>query len=199
MTAIHSAPRFLASLDQVERGFYLASPPGDWIQGEDAAAWMAHLFGLAPPGARRHRKPSKVPAGLRDAYAATDYVVHATPELYVRIGEQHLRELAALMVDEGCRTAAIVTAWNPYSHQLPPEDNRLRQLQLHHDLRAAGIAWLPVEGRDPSGVWQAEASVLAFGLDADGARELMARYQQHAIVWLSIGEPASLFFMEDVD
>lgn len=61
------------------------------------------------------------------------------------------------------------------------------------------MEWLPAEGRDPTGAWEAEASVLAFGLDAGQARELMARYQQHAIVWLSIGEPASLWFKENLE
>ena len=145
------------------------------------------------------RKPPRVPASLRDAYAATDYVVHATPELHVRIGEHLPQELKTLMAEKGCRTAAIVTAWNPYSERLSSEDNHLRQLQLHQDLAAAGIEWVPAEGRDPTGAWPAEASVLAFGLDADGARGLMARYQQHAIVWLSLDEPASLFFLEGVD
>ena len=150
------------------------------------------------PG-RTRRKPLEVPDGLREAYAATDYVVHATPELHVRIGEQLPRELAALMVENGCRTAAIVTAWNPCSQRLPSQDNHLRQLQLHHDLRTAGIVWVPAEGRDPTGAWPAEASVLAFGLDAEEARGLMVRHQQHAIVWLPIGEPASLRFMKDMD
>lgn len=143
--------------------------------------------------------PPQASNALRDAYAATDYVVLVTPELHVRIGEDLPRELTALMAERGCRTAAIVTAWNPYSRQLPPEDNHRRQLQLHDDLGAAGIEWLPAEGRDPTGAWQAEASVLAFGLDAGQARELMARYQQHAIVWLAIGEPAALCFKENLE
>jgi hypothetical protein len=40
------------------------------------------------------------------------------------------------------------------------------------------------DGADPSGQWPAERSYLAFGIDADAARELGRRFQQDAVIWI---------------
>lgn len=193
-TSHHLEADFLDGGLRASTGDYWYSPRGAWLMGEDAVAWVAHLLGLVPPGASKHRNPPRLPGALRDAYERTDYVILSQPEVHVRVGDLPCAALEDLLSRAGCRQAAILTAWNPYSRRLSSGQNRLRQLQLRHDLTAAAARVLPAEGRDREGIWEAEESALALGLDPERARELMRRYQQHAIVWLSLDEPVSLWF-----
>ena len=177
---------------QASTGNYWMEQRGAWVVGEEAACWVAHLLGLKPPGSLRRRLPPRLPAELRAAYDATDFIVHADAEFHLAVGSPLPHDLAKLMTEYKVSTAALVTAWNPFSRSLPEPINRLRQQQLMHDLADRGISWVAAEGRDRAGEWPAEPSLLALGLSRQAVDELLARYQQHALVWCTLDGPAQL-------
>lgn len=175
-------------------GNYWLEPRGAWIEGEDAVSWIAHGLGLRPPGSLRVAHVPKLTARLAAAYTATDFVVLGLPEIHVTVGLPTPPPLIQLMAASSAKSAAIITAWNPFSSPLSDAENRLRQNQLLHDLRGQHLKTLTAEGRDRQGVWPAEASLLALGLPHRSACELLERYQQHALVWLSSDAPARLLY-----
>ncbi len=146
---------------RIDEGLPGVRARGAWIDGEGAAAWVAHGLGLRPAAALR---PSRIPeptSALRAAYTQTDYMTLGGAELRLRIGEPIPGELVERMRENAVKTGAIITAWNPFSRALGAAENRLRQLQLLCDLRRQDIAWLDAKGRDAAGVWPPEASALA--------------------------------------
>lgn len=166
-------------------GNYLVGTRGAWIHGERAVTSVAQQLGLRPPGSLRGNKPAALSDALLAAFNATDFVVHAQPEIHVWVGKQPPAELIAMLDERRAETAAIVTAWNPFSTPLGDGVNRLRNLFLEHLLASEGLSYLPAEGRDPTGQWGAELSFIAFG-PQPGQLELLLRIlQQHAIVVIS--------------
>jgi hypothetical protein len=119
----------------------------------------------------------------------------ADDELVMIIGKTS-KELDALLFDSGVSSAAFLTAWNPRSEVLSPGENALLQAQLTTELSAAGLNFLPGEGRDPAGIWEPEQSLLLLGAKRAAAARLAMKYGQNAYVWLQLGEPAELVLME---
>jgi len=176
--------------------------------GDIEISWLAHLFhvsfevaarrceglGLVPPASQPRPGIAGLPETRRTAFATMDFGDLGAPESHVEIGmpppKARLDRMTALESDY----AAIVTAWNPFSRALKAADNRLRQKQLVHELHAMGLETLPAEGRDRQGQWPAEDSVLAPGLTQTQAGSLLARYQQHALVWIAHDTPIQLLF-----
>lgn len=177
---------------QASTGKYWMEKRGAWVEGEEAVCWVAHLLGLRPPGSLRRHQVPRLPTELRTAYEATDYLVHADTEIHLQVGSPLPCDLLKLMTAGEVSTAALLTAWNPFSQALPDPINRLRQRQLLHDLSQRGIRSVAAEGRDRKGEWPAEPSVLALGLSRQAADELLVRYQQHALVWCTLDSPIQL-------
>lgn len=126
-----------------------------------------------------------IDATLWAAYRATHYVVDAPDgEVVLHVGAAN-DALAALMRVVHAPTAAVLTAYNPWSVATPAHANDAAQRELEAALAAHGIAMLPASGRDPSGAWPPEASVLAFGLTRDAAHALARRFAQNAFVWVA--------------
>jgi hypothetical protein len=125
------------------------------------------------------------------AYRATEYRVFADPPFVMRIGER-CAELEELLGRSGARGAAFVTAWNPHSEPTPLAINVARQAELVRTAEESGWRHLPGEGRGADPVWPPEPSILLIGADRKDVRALGRRFDQHAIVWLTPGEPAEL-------
>jgi hypothetical protein len=126
--------------------------------------------------------PTRIDPKTLAAFRATHYCVAAEPPIVLRIDEPNAR-LAALHAVHGVACSAFVTACNPGSIDVGAAQNAPRMAALHAELRAAGVPFVPGEGRHPSNGWPPEASVLALGLDRAAARALGSRHGQDAIVW----------------
>jgi len=63
---------------------------------------------------------------LWDAFAETHYIVHHEAPFAMHIG-QPCPELKALMAEHNALSAAFITAWNPFSQNLPAKENQARQ------------------------------------------------------------------------
>lgn len=125
------------------------------------------------------------------AYEKADYVVFAEPELVIHVGEPN-PDLDALMEAGEASTAAYLTAANPDGEQQSEEDNReAAQALLAHEL-LVGLAKFDGEGRDPSGEWPPEPSVLVLGIERKDAEFIGVSHAQNAIVFIEKGKAPEL-------
>ncbi len=119
---------------------------------------------------------------LIEAYGNTHYVVLTTPPFTLRVG-QPCPELLALYERHRIRSAAFLTAWNPYSQLLPAQDNALRNGDLSAELKRQRLTTLLAVGRDPSGKWAGEDSFLVLGIAPEIAKTLGNQFAQNGFVW----------------
>ncbi|MER1966385.1 DUF3293 domain-containing protein [Castellaniella sp. GW247-6E4] len=122
---------------------------------------------------------SRAAADPRQAYLGADYTVRTDPPFTLRIGEPSAA-LIRLYARLGCERCVYLTACNPRSRLLRPAANRRRMRALAAALAQRG--WNPIagEGRDPSGRWPAEPSLLVPGMDIPEALALARRFGQNA-------------------
>lgn len=130
-------------------------------------------------------------SSLHQAFEETHYIVHGAPPLVLRIG-QHSPELDTLLKDSDHDCAAFITAWNPMSQQLGPEENQNRQQDLLNEVKARGLTALPGIGQHPSSGWPGEESILVPGLQLEAARALAKTFEQLAFVWVKRGGQVEL-------
>lgn len=131
-----------------------------------------------------------IPAELLQAFNETEYIVHYERPFTLHIG-QPCPELKALMAEHNALSAAFITAWNPFSQNLPAKENIARQDELKANLKMRGLICIDGIGKHPSDNWPGEASVLVLNLDLEAAKSLARHYEQHAFVWfVSSGLPA---------
>jgi hypothetical protein len=127
------------------------------------------------------------------AYRDTHYRVDGPDGAFTMRVDAPCDALAALMRGPATATAAFLTAFDPWSLPRPAADNLAAQRALEAELAALGCGLLQGEGRDPSGHWPPEPSVLAFGLTLEQATDLARRHGQNAFVWIErAGAPCRL-------
>lgn len=129
------------------------------------------------------------------AYLRTSYAIHFSEFTPVRVGVPH-PVLDAWMEDNGCRTCAFITAWNPRSQALDPAENDRINPLLEADLAPVSKRVLPGTGLGDDGRWPGEKSFLACGITAGDAVRLGIKYGQNAIVWCEKGELPALWWLD---
>lgn len=137
---------------------------------------------------------SQLPAGLIEAYAQTEFRVHAQPAFTLYIG-QYCALLQQAMAQAQVNTCLFITACNPYSQSLNDNDNAQRTKQLETDLNRRGLSYLTGVGQHASNEWPGEASFLVLGVSPDSAKELGYAYEQNAIVWSDAQAVAQLWLL----
>lgn len=126
--------------------------------------------------------PSTVlPEPLLQLYRETDYLVLIDPPFKLKVG-QVSEELRRLHQAHRVECSAYLTAWNPEGQWASSDINSVRQAALMASLDKRGHTFFPGLGRHPSGQWAGEGSLLAMGVNEDGARELGRLYGQNAVV-----------------
>ena len=71
-------------------------------------------------------KINPIDTALWADYEKTHFIVQSTPEFVLKIG-QYSEELKQLFIHRSLSTAAFITAYNPFSQQLPDDENLERQ------------------------------------------------------------------------
>lgn len=125
---------------------------------------------------------SSIPRDTIQAYLETHYEVFGDMPATLQVG-QFNPTLAALHDARHVACSAFITACNPYSRNLDPQDNAARQEALARELDALGLAYLKGVGKHPSNGWPGEASFLVLGLTLDAAKALGEQHGQNAVVW----------------
>ncbi len=130
------------------------------------------------------------PSDFEAAYTAAHYLVFS-PQLSLRVGEKH-PSVDDLLTKTGHSCWAFLTAENPYSEALSPQQNQQRTQQLARDLKQMNLPVFNAEGQDPNREWPPESSFLILGLDLAHAQKLAIKYQQHAYLWGRLRQKAKL-------
>ena len=125
---------------------------------------------------------SRIPRETIEAYLATDYRIWGDWPLVLHVGHRCVG-LAALFEAQKVASAAIVTAWNPYSEPRPDAENQTAQARLISDIEQFALRHQPGHGADRSGTWPPEPSRLVLGIDLTSAGSLGRKYRQNGIVW----------------
>jgi hypothetical protein len=108
----------------------------------------------------------------------------ASGAIILRI-DQYSEPLSHLFSTSGHRSAAFITACNPFGQIQNREINQ--EACWHLFGRLCSLVGpgriIKGEGFDPSGKWPAEKSFLALGLDLKASSALGKEFGQNAIVW----------------
>jgi hypothetical protein len=137
-----------------------------------------------------------IAAELVSAYAATDFIVFDEGEEWaINVGQDSPR-VDRLLERFVVETATIVTAYNPRSRVLTPEENAARHHSLCAILKEQEWPFLLGEGRDPSGRWIPEIECIVFGTSLEEGLMLARQFDQNAIVFLERGRAPRLEFPE---
>ncbi|MDN5754014.1 MAG: DUF3293 domain-containing protein [Nitrosospira sp.] len=155
---------------------------------------------------------SEISEELVAAYRSTDYRIESSIEsgcdAFILHVDLHSEPLARLFAASGHRCAAFITACNPFSLPQSPEANlaacaRLRDRLDRQLRRRATQVTQPAQahqiiegtGCDPSGVWPAEKSFLALGLDLEVSQAIGREFGQNAIIWCGPDAIPKLFLL----
>lgn len=92
----------------------------------------------------------------------------------------------------GHRSWVYITACNPRSRVLTPQQNAARMAQLEQLLRAQGWQFFPGAGRGEDPSWAPEPSLFVPGIDRELALQLGRHFHQHAVVYGEQGGTAEL-------
>lgn len=186
--------RFVEQLATVDQ----ANVRQELIQAvSDVGASQWHCANIAPEPTELCLSgvdPTQLDSALVQAYIQTDFALFGEPELIFNAGRTS-PALDVAMVWRGTDRAAFLTAYNPFSKDVGEEANRKAQAGLLSDLERMGLEWIAGEGRDPSGDWPGEPSVLVLDIAKQQALELGQAYQQSALVWCEVGRPSELVLL----
>lgn len=123
-----------------------------------------------------------------DSYNQAEYNIEGIDEP-IRIGRIN-QEVEDLLNRTRSKSWCFITACNPLSVDLSPDENIERNARLRTELAEYQI--IEGEGRDPNGTWQSEKSFFVAGIKLTAAKKLATRFSQRAIVFGEKGKPAEL-------
>ncbi|MFV0389319.1 MAG: DUF3293 domain-containing protein [Pyrinomonadaceae bacterium] len=129
---------------------------------------------------------------LINSYLVADYFVEGF-ESPIKVGKTS-KELDQLLTEHSATTWCYITAFNPFSEELSPNENLVRNDNLREELR--GFVVVDGESVDLDGNWKPERSFLVLGIDRDTSVLLADKFRQRAIVYGTKGAPAELVFQE---
>jgi hypothetical protein len=127
-----------------------------------------------------------------NAYLATDYVVRIDGRLLVIRPNERSPAVDKALSRFKARSAAFITAFNPYSIMHGNHVNLAAHTQLLAALRSRRRRFVEGIGQGHDKRWPAEKSVLVFGVTCTTAAMLGRRFKQNAIVFVAFGRPAEL-------
>lgn len=134
-------------------------------------------------------------SNLEAAYRVTDYRVEDGPfgPFVIRIGEVSVAVERVLAL-HGQSEWAFITACNPRSARLPPDENARRMAELEAVCLYHGWPHYVGAGVGRDGTWR-EPSFLVLGITEGDAVELARHFGQNAIVAGRLAEPARLVWV----
>lgn len=125
--------------------------------------------------------PPRPSPSLLAAYNATLFEVLTTPAAALLVGGQGPL-VGDWLLGVGANSAVIITAWNPFSRSTEQAANEQKQAQLLAEVEAAGLQWLPAQGRDAAGVWPPEPSLCVLDASLILIDRWLANFEQFAAV-----------------
>ncbi|HSI43720.1 MAG TPA: DUF3293 domain-containing protein [Methylotenera sp.] len=117
-----------------------------------------------------------------DAYSHATYIVDTYPPLEFRV-DQYSEPLIRLLRIKNAKTAAWITAYNPYGKRQTPEQNKLLEDKLLQIINVKGLEYTTGRGLD-SERRAPEESLLLFNIPLNEAIEIGRLVEQNAILWI---------------
>ena len=134
-------------------------------------------------------------ANLTEAYQQAIYEVYTDKEIIrLYIGKCNAR-LDRLLKKHDCQTWTLITAANPYSQPRSELENQQRHQKLIESIKPLKLATYPAVGKDKTGAWTPETSLLILGIDRFSAIALGRVFQQNAIVWGTVDKAPELLWL----
>ena len=122
------------------------------------------------------------------AYREAIYIVNEGDDAIALKGGEVSPALATLMRVHKATTAAIITAYSPYSEIQPSAENERMQAALVAELKATATVCFNAIGSDPEGEWDPEPSTLALGISLVEAQRLADQFGQNAFIWINTAD-----------
>lgn len=119
------------------------------------------------------------------AYTEAIFIVDSVPPIEFKVDKVSL-ELRSLIHLRGAKTAALITAHNPFGERLSCEENLALQHELIKIIDEKHLDFMTGRGVDAEQLWESEESVLIFDLSLTEAIEIGALVRQNAIVWVGV-------------
>ena len=123
-----------------------------------------------------------------DSYNQAEYHIDGIEEP-LKVGSLN-HEVENLLNRTASKSWCFITAWNPLSVDLSPDENTERNARLRTELAEYHV--IEGEGRDPNGAWQPEKSFFVAGIKQTTAKRLATHFGQRAIVFGEKGKPPEL-------
>ena len=128
--------------------------------------------------------PSALSEELIGKYLTAQYQIRMdTSAITLQIGRRSA-PLAALLRATANQNAVYITACNPASKLISPEENQSAMVRLYEKVTCYSNHIYCGKSIDPSGEWPAEESLLVLGIDLSTARSIGQEFGQNAIVWI---------------
>ena len=105
------------------------------------------------PKNERESDDSILPKPLIEAYKKTNFDVLATPPFTLNVAS-YSADLKLLHEKHVVESSCFITAYNPYSEELKPDQNSAAQHKLMETLLGLDFEVLEGLGSDPAGEWE---------------------------------------------
>lgn len=132
---------------------------------------------------------------LEKAYRETTYTAHTPKQIFdIYIGIQNT-EFDRWLQENKVQTWVMLTAANPYSQELPAEQNEKHNQTLAKKLNKKGWAFHYSEGIPSNEVWAKEPSFFILNMKLEEAKVWAESLSQNAIVFGRQGKIAQLIWV----
>jgi acetyl esterase/lipase len=159
---VANAPVYYVELPFTQHAFDISASPRTSATTRAAVAFAESVV----------RRPRLTPSLVKSYQVPpTELVVRVSTGQWVG-AQEAARELGPF---------TVLTSDNPFSNELPAEENAQRRDELHADLRRRGVRVRHVIGRDPMGAWPVEEGFALLDQSIDFARDLARAWDQFAI------------------
>ncbi|MEP6753858.1 MAG: DUF3293 domain-containing protein [Chthonomonadales bacterium] len=136
---------------------------------------------------------------LDESYRGANYVVDSpSGRLTLKIGAFN-DDLEVLLRLQNVNVWSIITAHNPASRLLTPEENAVRHTELTLTINQFGFQHYEGYGACPAGDWPHEMSLFILGIEREQAMELGQHFGQNAIVCGDAGGVPQLVWCTDAN
>jgi hypothetical protein len=126
---------------------------------------------------------TKIAEATIETYKAACFRVMIEYGFILQLGEINQR-LLRLFIKDQVKSAAFITAYNPFSQPTTEPENAAAQAEMEAEIKSLNLSFCPGQGEDPTGRWAPEVSALVMGIGLEQATMLGVKYQQNAIVWI---------------
>jgi hypothetical protein len=136
---------------------------------------------------------TKISAALIKEYEASDFIFYPDNGIDIlKVGKKN-KYLDKILKKEKIQSAVFITAWNPFSKNLIPKENKKRQDSLIKFFSKKKIQIIFGQGRSQD-LKCFEDSILALGISKKDAIKFGKKFKQNAVVLYERENKAELLF-----